>query len=176
MLKKYMVNLEDMAPSFLQPLTRYGLLTISLSEQTLMTTISKIYGTRLLKTLRPGIKNVATLREKEEELIEVMKIPNLSIMAVCETRMQSNGDRLIHEGYRLIYSGGEQARHGVAFLLDPSIAQFVEKLIPINKRLIDIDLMLMDGVSMIQVYTLQQGKQTAEKMNFINNYMDLRMR
>ena len=111
--------------------------------------MNNIYGTRLLKTLRIGIMNVATLREKEEELIEVMKIRKLSIMAVCETRMRSNVDRIIYEGYRLIYSGWEQARHGVAFLLEPSIAQFAEKVIPINKRLIGVDLKLMDGISMI---------------------------
>ena len=92
-----------------------------------MTTINSIYGTRLLKTLRIGIMNVATLREKEEELVEVMKVGELSVMAVCEARMQVNGDRIIHESYRLIYSDREQARHGVAFLLEPSIAKFVER-------------------------------------------------
>ena len=76
------------------------------SEQTLLTTMKNIYGTRLLKTLRIGIMNVATLREKEEKLIEVMKIRKLSIMAVYETRMRSKEDRVIHEGYRLIDSGG----------------------------------------------------------------------
>ena len=142
------------------------MLRISGSEQILMTKMNNIYGIRLLKTLRIGIMNVATLREKEEELIEVMKIRKLSITAVCETRMRSNGDRVIHEGYRLIYSGGEQARHGVAFLLEASIAQFVEKVIPINERLIGVDLKLMDGVSMIQVYAPQQGRPAAEKNEF----------
>ena len=138
-----------------------------------MTTMKNIYGTRLLKTLRIGIVNVATQREKEEELIEVMKIRKLSIMAVYETRMRSNGDRVLHEGYRLIYSGGEQARHGVAFLLEPSIAQFVEKVIPINERLIGVDLKLMDGVSMIQVYAPQQGRPTAEKHEFYQQLQGL---
>ena len=50
--------------------------------------------------------NVATLKEKEEEHIEVKKIRKLSIMAAYETRMRSKEDRGIHEGYRLIYSGG----------------------------------------------------------------------
>ena len=105
-----------------------------------------------------------------------MKIQKLSIMAVCVTRMQSNGDRVIHEGYRLIYSGGEQVRHGVAFLLEPSIAQFVEKVMPINKRVIGADLKLMDGVSMIQVYALNKVGQQLKNMNFINNCRDLWMR
>ena len=108
-----MVNLEDMTMSSQQPSTRQGVLRISGSGQTLLTTMNNSYGT----TLRIGIMNVATLKEKEEELIEVMKIRKISIIAVCETRMRSNGDRIIHEGYRLVYCGGEQARHGVAFLL-----------------------------------------------------------
>ena len=66
----------------------------------------------------------------------------------------------------LICSGGEQARHGVAFLLEPSIAQFVEKVIPINERLIGVELKFMDGVSMIQVYAPQQGIPPAEKHEF----------
>ena len=131
-----------------------------------MTTMNNIYGITLLKTSRIGIMNVATLREKGQELIEVMKIRKLSIMAVCETRMRRNCDRIVHEGYRLIYSGGEQARHGVAFLLEPSIAQFVEKVIPINERLIGVDLKLIDGVSIIQVYAPQQGRPTTEKNEF----------
>ena len=80
--------------------------------------------------------------------------------------MPRNGDRIIHEGYRLIYIGREQARHGVAFLLEPSIAQFVEKVIPIKERLIGVYLKLMDGVSMIQVYAPQQGRPTTEKNEF----------
>ena len=71
--------------------------------------------------------SIATLWEKEEELIEVRKTKKLSIMALCETSIQSNGGRIIHdEGYRYIYSVGEQARRGAAFPLEPSIAQFAE--------------------------------------------------
>ena len=58
-------------------------------------------------------------------------------------------------------------RHGVPFLLVSSIAQFAEKVIPVNERLIAVDLKLIDGVSIIQVYTPQQG---------INNCSDLWMR
>ena len=33
------------------------------------------------------------------------------------------GDRIIHEDYRLIYSGGEDSRHGVGFLVADNVAQ-----------------------------------------------------
>ena len=158
-----MVNLDDMAPSPRQPLTRQGVLRISGSGQMLMTTKNNVYGTRILKTLRIGIENVVTLREKEEELIEVIKMRKMSIMALCEARARQNGDRIIHGGFSLIYSGGKQLRHGFAFLLEPSIAQFVEKVILVSERLIGVDLKLIEGVSITQVYASQQGRPTAEK-------------
>ena len=109
MLKNCMVNLKDMARSPRQSLTRQGVLRISGSGQILMTKTNKTYRIRTLKIVRIGIMNVARLKEKEEELIAVMKMRKLSIMVICETRIRRNGDRIIPDGYRLIYSGGEPA-------------------------------------------------------------------
>ena len=36
--------------------------------------------------------NVATMRDKEEEVIEVMKERNVAIMGLCETRYRGKGD------------------------------------------------------------------------------------
>ena len=49
--------------------------------------------------------NVAKLRGKEEEMVELMKLRQLSVLGLSETRMKGCGDRIIHGGYRLIYSG-----------------------------------------------------------------------
>ena len=103
MLKNCIVNLNDMAPSPRQPLTRQGVLRISGPGKALTTKLNNIYGTKLLKTLRIGIMNVTILMENEE-LIAVMKMRKLSIMALCETGTRCNRDRIIHKGYRLIYS------------------------------------------------------------------------
>ena len=72
-----------------------------------------------------------------------------------------------------MYSGGEQARHGVTFLLEPSTEQYVEKVIPLNERLISVGLSLIDGVNIIQVYAHQQGMSTAEEEEFYHQLQEL---
>ena len=57
--------------------------------------------------------NVSTIRDKEEEIIEVMKDKNLGIVNMCETRTSCNIDRAVHEYYRLICTGREDGMHGV---------------------------------------------------------------
>ena len=132
-----------------------------------MITASNIYGTNYtFENFKNWNYECRYTKGKEEELIEVMKIRKVSIMAVCESRMQGNGDGIIHEGYRLIYNGVEQTRRGFAFLVEPSIAQFVEKVAAVNERLTGVDLKLIEGVSMIQVYVPQQGMAGAEKDEF----------
>lgn len=173
MLKTCMENQEEMAPSPRQPFNRQGVLRIPGLGQTLPLTTGNVHRTQNVKNFRFGIINVATLREKEEEIVEMMKMKRLSILAVSETRLRDKGDKIIHEDYRLIYSGNEQAKHGVGFFLEPNIAPLVEKVIAINERLIGIDLKLKFGISMIQVYAPQQGRPTAEKEQFYQQLQEL---
>ena len=87
-------------------------------ERTHSVTTTHVHGTTgLEQRLKIGTINVATLRQKEEELVEMMKMRDLSILAVEETRMRGKGDKIIHENYRLIYSGAEDNRHGVAIMV-----------------------------------------------------------
>ena len=151
-----MVNTKEMAPSPRQPFSRQG--------------VGRIPG--FIK-LRIGAINVATLREKEEEIIEVMKTKKLSLLAVSETRLRGTGDKIMHDDYRLVYSGGEGTRHGVGFIIEPGLAQYLEKVIPLNDRLIGIDLKLEGGISMIQVYAPQQGRPTMEKEEFYQQLQEL---
>ena len=53
--------------------------------------------------MRIGTMNVATLTGKEEELVEVMKMRDLSILALAEIQLKGKGDRIIHENYSLIF-------------------------------------------------------------------------
>ena len=66
----------------------------------------------------------------------------------------------------MIYSGGEDSRHGVGFLVSDNLAPYVEKVNNINERKMSIDMKLETGISMIQVYAPQQGRTTAEKEEF----------
>ena len=108
-----MVNhIERMAHSPRLPFNRQGVLRIpGQGRNALMTTA---YGTGQRKKSEQRIKvgtiNVATLRGKEEELVEVMKMRDLCILALAETRVNGNGDRTVHEEYRLMYSSGEDSR------------------------------------------------------------------
>ena len=116
--------------------------------------------------LKFGAINVATLRGKEEEMVELMKLRQLSVLGLSETRMKGCGDRIIHGGYRLIYSGEDSGRHGVALLVSSDIAQCVEKVIFKNDRIISIDFKLRTAISIIQVYAPQQGRPLKEKEEF----------
>ena len=97
--------------------------------------------------LKLGSTNVATLRGKEEEMVELMHMRQLSVLGLAETRMKGCGDRTIHGGYRLIYSGEDSGRHGVASMVSPDRAQCVEKAISKNDRTISTDFKLGTALS-----------------------------
>ena len=168
-----MANTDEMAPSPRQPLNRQGVLRIPGFGRTQTLTTRNSPGTATLTNLRIGTINVATVKNKEEEIVEVMKMRNLSILAMSETRLRGKGDRILHDNYRLLYSGGEGARHGVGFIIEPNTAQYVEKVVPVNDRLIGIDIKLEHGFSMIQVYAPQQGRPLIEKEEFYQQLQGL---
>ena len=91
---------------------------------------------------------------------------DLSMLALAEIRLKGKGGRIIHDNYRLMYSGGEGSRHGVGFLVADNLAPFVENVKNISERLMSIDMKLETDISMIQVYAPQQGRTTAEKEEF----------
>ena len=116
-----------------------------------------------------------TLRGKEKELVEVMKMRDVCILAFAETRLNGNGNRTIHESYRLMHSGGEDCRYGVGFIVSDNLAPYVVKLNCINERIIGIDLKLETGVSLLQVYAPQQGRTTVRRKSFIDSCKKLLM-
>ena len=168
---------EDMAPSPRQPLNGQGVLRIPGSRliQTLTTGNVPGHSESDLR-IKLGTINVATMRGKEEELVEVMKMRNLSVLALSETRMRGRGDRTIHENYRLLHSGEEDGKYGVGFLVSECLAPYVEQVNNVNERIICIDMKLDVGVSLMQVYAPQQGRPVIEKEQFyrlVQEAMDL---
>lgn len=118
--------------------------------------------------------NVSTLKDKEEEIIELMKVRKLDILGLCETRYKNNGQGILHEDYEIIYSGNEDGRHGVAFMLTPQIAEKVDSTDYKNERIVGITLKWGEKkLSMIQVYAPQQGRSIAEKEDFYNNIQEV---
>ena len=130
-------------------------------------TTGQTYKQRLKNNiLKFGAINVGTLRGKEEEMVELMKLRQVSVLGLSETRMKGCGDRIIHGGYRLIYIGEDSGRHGVAFLVSSDVAQCVEKVIFKNDRIISIDFKLRTAISIIQAHAPKQGRPLKEKEEF----------
>ena len=113
--------------------------------------------------------NVATARDKEEKLVEVMRVRKLDMLALAETRLNGCGDEVIHDDYRMIFSGREDGRHGVALILGPKLANFVAGIQQMSERIIGIDLKLEQNISIAQVYAPQRGGLSLKKINFTGN-------
>ena len=43
------------------------------------------------------------------------------MLGICETSLKGNGDRIIHEDFRLIYSGEEEGRLEIRIVLSPKL-------------------------------------------------------
>ena len=93
-----------------------------------MTTAYGIGQRKSEQRIKLGTINIATLRGKEEKLVEVMKMRNLRILTSVQTSLISKGNRTIHENYRFIYRSGEDSRYGVGFLVLDNLILYVEKL------------------------------------------------
>lgn len=116
---------------------------------------------RKRKIIRMGTLNVSTLRDKEEEMIEMMKERNLDVLGMCETRMKGEGEKLLHDNYKLIYSGRDDGQYGVAFMMTPSFAERVDSVRRGGERILNISVKLgTEGMDLVQVYVPQSGRPT----------------
>ena len=149
---------NDMASSPRHPLNGTEVLRISGFQTCYLQRITK---------LRIATINVSTLRDKEEEIIEVMKSRNLEIVTMCETRTNSNIDKTIHQHYRLLCTDRNDGRHGVGIIVTPELSRNVEGVEYVNERIISISIKLKNGgLSLVQVYAPQQDRPSAEKDEF----------
>ena len=124
--------------------------------------------------LRFGILNIGTYRDKEEELLNLMKERNLDLLGLSETRLRNKENGLdLGDNYTLIYSECEQgtAKYGVAILAGPRLSRCVRVVKLINERIMRITLQLKRGrLHILQVYAPQQGLTNQDKDKF---YEDL---
>ena len=155
---------ETTAPSPRQPLNGQGVLRISgvMNSESRKTKKSKI-----------AIINISTIRGKEEEVVDIMKSRGLSIIGLSETRLRGSGEKILHENYKLIYSGKEDGRHGVGIILAPELAPYVEKVDCISERIISLSIKTKTvAFSVIQVYAPQRGRPSQEKDQFYQDLQD----
>ena len=119
------------------------------------------------KDFRISTLNIGTLRDKEEEIVELMRERKLLVMGLCETQTKESDDRIIHAGYRLISRGVDTGRHGVGIMLAPELETCVERYEQNGERIFSISLKMKDaGITIIQIYASQQGRTSAEKDAF----------
>ena len=127
-----------------------------------------------LRNIRLGAINASTLNGKLEEVVELMMERNIDIMGICETRLEGEGRKKIHNDFQLIYKGmNNERKYGVAFILAPNFADRVGKIDYVNERILGITLQLSIGkVSLIQVYAPHQGRPQEEKEFFYQKLQD----
>ena len=83
-----------------------------------------------------GTWNVRTMNQagKLENVKEEMKRNGLRVLGLCEVRWKGGGD-FESDGYRVIYSGGNESQRGVAVVLDKETAKRVIEIERISDRL-----------------------------------------
>lgn len=101
-----------------------------------------------------GTWNARTLLKpgRFEELKQQMKLNQLDILGVCETRWGDNGD-FWSDDFRMIHSGDKQGKNGVGILLNKEWGLQVENTYHVNDRILLIQLKTSTvNMIVIQVY------------------------
>ena len=113
---------------------------------------------------------VGTYKDKEEELLNLMKERRLDILGMSETRLKNKESGLdLGDNYTLIYSGIEQGttKYGVAILVGPRLSRSIKAVKLVNERIMKISLQLKRGrMHIFQVYAPEQGLTNQIKEQF----------
>lgn len=124
-------------------------------------------GQRTRKSFRVATINVGTLREKEHELMGVMKERKLEVLGLCETRTKGRVEKVIHDNFKVICSGNERGSSGVGMIITPDLVDRIENINFKNERILSVTIKFEERkIKFMQVYVPQQGRTTAEKEVF----------
>ena len=96
---------------------------------------------------------------KLTNVIGEMRKAGLNILGLAEVRRKDSGD-IIREGFRVIYTGGEESQNGIAILLDEKVATCVDGVERYGDRLIMVTIRAHPVNTMImQVLEGVKGKE-----------------
>ena len=99
-----------------------------------------------------------------------MKEKNLEISGLCEKRLKDKGDMVLHEDYRLIFSGREDDRHGLGVILAPDVAPYVEVIHSVSERIIAVSIKSgTEKVSIIHLYARKAEDHLRRRTHSIEN-------
>ena len=121
-----------------------------------------------------GTLNIATVKGKEDEIVEVMENKKFDVLGLGETRFQGEGEKVLRNNHKMYYKGREKdCRHGVAIIVNEEISKYVEKVYYVNERMIGIRTnMNQVRQGIIQIYAPQQGRPAEEKERFYDDLQD----
>ena len=104
--------------------------------------------------MRIGTWNVRTMnvKGKVENVKEEMRRNGINVLGISEVRWKESGD-FISDGFRVVYSGGNDRMRGVAIVLDSKAAKRVSEVEQISDRMIVVKLQAEPvDVVLVQVY------------------------
>ena len=114
-----------------------------------------------------GTINIGSIRDKEEELVEVMMERKLHVLGFCETCLEGHGQRTLYNNYVLFYSGVVSRIHGVGIILSPELADKVDSASFKSERVLNLTLKLRSrNIGIVQIYASQQVRPNHEKEAF----------
>ncbi|XP_033096610.1 craniofacial development protein 2-like, partial [Anneissia japonica] len=121
-------------------------------------------------TFRCGTINIATYKNKENEILDLMERRKIDIIGIAETRHRGKEKSIdLGGGFVLMYSGTDVGRrnYGVAMIVGPRLSPHIQEVSLISERLMKCILNIQNKKYHIyQVYAPQQGHTTEEKESF----------
>ena len=113
---------------------------MKLSRQVMDTAVHGRSVVKLRDSLNISTWNVRTMRTdgKLEILEKEMQRLNIGCLGISETRWSGVGHFLSDSGSTVIYSGGDEHKHGVAVILNKSLSRALMGYNPISERLMTV--------------------------------------
>ncbi|GFN73579.1 endonuclease-reverse transcriptase [Plakobranchus ocellatus] len=105
--------------------------------------------------LKIGTWNVRTFRrvKRFKKVMQEMEMMKLNILGISEMRWKKNGECDTKDGYKILWSGGEQHHRGVGVILDPETSEAFMDFWPVSDRVIVVKLHCKPfDIGLIQVY------------------------
>ena len=122
------------------------------------------------KKIRMGSLNVGTMKEKVEEVIEMMIRRRLEVLSVQETKWKGDRARVLSANFKIIHAGGDGISNGVGVIVNEDIAKNIIRVERWNGRIILVWLMAHKQIFCIaSAYAPQVNRPVAEKREFREN-------
>ena len=126
-----------------------------------------------VKNERMATWNISSMTGKGNEVADVMRRRRIDIMCVQETRWEGQSTREIGEGFKLFCTESEK-RNGVGIVLDEELKKQVTNFQGVPDRLMMAKIIVdTEVVNIVSAYAPQQGCNTLEKEEFLEQLEDL---